>query len=451
MKWIRRLLRVLLGLLIVLLAATPFFIRPLDDEPYKKTAFYSKMMNQLDGYNIAHPYNDSGVIQAGWAKTNITPSFPVASAGYGNRKGTPIVQVHDSLFVRTIVLQQNDRLSALVSCDLLIIPPVVTAQLKTQLTALGLSYENIYLAATHTHNSMGGWGQKYIGELFAGKYNQAVVDLITNGIVRSIEMAVKNLQPVQTGFKKIAAPDLVMNRLVGEAGTEDAWLRMVEFKKSDGTKAILVSFAAHATTLSDTVRQWSRDYPGALVDKLEKENNIDQAIFMAGCVGSMGPEEPPGNDWEQLEKLAVSIENRLDDSINYTQMHTPVYMRIATIPLLLREPQWRFSQNWCFRHWLWRRLYGDYPANIKALRIDNTVMIGLPCDFSGELVDALEKYAENKGRELIITSFNGGYTGYITKDAHYNLDSYETRTMNWFGPGNGAYFSDIVKKLLDIM
>jgi neutral ceramidase len=359
--------------------------------------------------------------------------------------------VHDSLFVRAIVLQQNKTTTAMVSCDLLIVPPAVTALLKSKLTAINVMYENVYLAATHTHNSMGAWGQKYIGELFAGKYSEQVVAFIVDGIIEAIKKARNDMQVVQVGFKKVNAGNMVMNRLVGDAGTEDPWLRMLEFKKADSTKAILLSFAAHATTLSDTVMQFSRDYPGALVDKLEKENDIEQAIFMAGCVGSMGPEEPAGNDWQQLDYLAYALEDIADDSIANIILQQQSYMRMICMPLQLREPQWRFAQNWCFRHWLWSNLYGDYANDVRALRIGNTVIIGLPCDFSGELMAELDSYATSKGRHLIITSFNGGYTGYITDDKHYYKEAYETRIMNWFGPGNGAYFSEIVKRMIDIL
>jgi neutral ceramidase len=451
MKWIRRLFRIFLFLLALLVAAAPFFIRPLDDQPYRETAFYAAMMNNLGGYNSEYIYKDSGIITAGWSKENITPSFPIASAGYGNRKGKRISKVHDSLFARAIVLKQNNTTTAIVSCDLLIIPPSVTALLKARIFEAGVVFENLYIGATHTHNSVGGWGQKYIGELFAGKYNEQIVELIANGIVRAVQKAKDDMQAVQTGFSKIQAGDLVINRLVGDKGTEDPWLRLLEFKKPDGTKAVLVSFSAHATTLSDTVLEFSRDYPGSLVEKLEKENNIEEAVFMAGCVGSMGPFERPGGDWQQLDATAAALELTAEDTLATAFLTTPSYLRVATIPLRLREPQWRFSENWCFRHWLWNKLYGDYPNDVKALRIGNTVMIGLPCDFSGELMKELDDYAQSKGRQLIVTSFNGGYTGYITKDEHYNLDAYETRVMNWFGPGNGAYFSEIVKKMIDIM
>jgi neutral ceramidase len=52
---------------------------------------------------------------------------------------------------------------------------------------------------------------------------------------------------------------------------------------------------------------------------------------------------------------------------------------------------------------------------------------------------------------LIITSFNGGYAGYITPMKYYDQNGYETRVMNWFGPGNGEYFSECVRRMVDVL
>lgn len=77
--------------------------------------------------------------------------------------------------------------------------------------------------------------------------------------------------------------------------------------------------------------------------------------------------------------------------------------------------------------------------------------MGFPCDFSGELVADMSAYAAKKGLKLMVTSFNSGYIGYITPDKYYSKDSYETLTMNWFGPYNGAYFQEIARDLIDKM
>ena len=87
---------------------------------------------------------------------------------------------------------------------------------------------------------------------------------------------------------------------------------------------------------------------------------------------------------------------------------------------------------------------------IKVLRIGDILLVGTPCDFSGELVEALDSQAREKGLSLMITSFNGGYMGYVTKDQWYDENLYETRTMNWYGPYNGAYFSELISGIIEL-
>jgi hypothetical protein len=49
----------------------------------------------------------------------------------------------------------------------------------------------------------------------------------------------------------------------------------------------------------------------------------------------------------------------------------------------------------------------------------------------------------------MVTSFNGGYIGYITPVKYYDVDHYETRTMNWYGPGTGEYIVTCQQKMMD--
>ena len=57
--------------------------------------------------------------------------------------------------------------------------------------------------------------------------------------------------------------------------------------------------------------------------------------------------------------------------------------------------------------------------------------------------------ATRDGVRLMVTSFEGGYIGYVTPDRYYDRQSYETRDMNWFGPYNGDYFKEMMGGLLD--
>jgi neutral ceramidase len=81
-------------------------------------------------------------------------------AGFGNRNGRPATGVHDDLFVKAVALRVGNRLGIMVGADALIIPRPVADDAAQQLEKeLGLRREQIYLSATHTHCSLGGWGE----------------------------------------------------------------------------------------------------------------------------------------------------------------------------------------------------------------------------------------------------------------------------------------------------
>lgn len=433
----------------VFMIAIPFFIRRVDRTPIEQTAFHTEMLSIFDSIKNHPKKIDTGAqLLAGWAKSNLTPTKPMPTAGYGKREGKPYQTIHDSIYARAIYLQQGQTQAAIVSCDLLIIPPELTLLLKQKMPSIGMDFSQVYIGATHSHNSIGGWGKRYIGELFAGKYDAAMVDQLALKIVQAISIAKGKARPVQLSYASMTQPDLVKNRTMGDKGTEDPFLRALYLQglEPNAPKAILTSFAAHATTLSDSVMRLSRDYPGQLVDGLEKNLGFDQALHLAGAVGSMGPEEKANqSDWEQLNYLAKGLENAIQQNTIRQPLQTN--LKVLTLKLPMREPQWRFAKDWCFRHWLWTKLYGDYENEVKMLQLGNLVMVGLPCDFSGELMKVLTDYAASKGKHLMVTSFNGGYVGYITKDSYYDLPGYETRIMNWFGPGNAAYFSEVMRKI----
>ena len=118
------------------------------------------------------------------------------------------------------------------------------------------------------------------------------------------------------------------------------------------------------------------------------------------------------------------------------------------LALPLPEPQVKISQDWAIRPYLFKAIAGDYKVYISILQIGSIVFVGIPADFSGELAIPLYKEARELGLNLIITSFNGGYIGYVIRDQWYDLNKYEARAMSWYGPHNGSYLSEVVSRIL---
>ncbi|UFH56655.1 neutral/alkaline non-lysosomal ceramidase N-terminal domain-containing protein [Spirosoma sp. KNUC1025] len=454
MKFVRLFLKILLGLVVFILLFLAVSLAPVDDTPYQQMPYYQHTKQRLA--QLSAPPAPQMAIRAGWAKESITPTFTTATGGYGARRGKHWHVISDSIFARAIVLDNGTTKVAVVGLDLLITPPTVVEALKKRLPEVGLRWENVYTGAIHSHNSMGGWAPGLVGQLIAGGYEEKIVTLITEGVLKAIRKAQANVAPVTVGYGQADASDHIYNRIgfSGPTGPLDGMIRVLKLQKSArpgsaDESALLCSFSGHATLFEDDKWNYlSRDYPGSLVDRLEKKA-ASFAVFMAGAVGSTGPEARGKTDFQEVRNYAGDLALRIEQTVPQIQTKPDSTLEILTLPLELREPHPRVIGNWRVRPWLFYAIYGDYPSDLKGVRIGKTVLIGTPCDFSGELSTDLQPLAAKKGLNLMITSFDGGYIGYVTPDKYYNRTTYETRDMNWFGPYNGDYFKEMMAGLLN--
>lgn len=380
----------------------------------------------------------------GYSRVNLTPREPVATAGYGKRLGRLYESVHDSIFVRTLVIDNGTQRVAIVSADLLIIPPTVTALLEQELPTIDFTLDNTYLGSTHSHNSIGNWAHG-VTSLLYGTYEDSIVRFIADKIKVSIVKATKNLLPSIIKVDSVAMPEGVYNR-VTHSGPVDPLIRTIKIERQDSSKLLFISYTAHATCLFSRDLVLSGDYPGRLTKTLES-SGYSLAMFMAGAVGSHGPAAPEGG-WSCVDWMAEAIVKKINAQEGKRHEMKNTTMEMHRVPLALSGLQPKVFHDWRLRSWLFRGAFGQYPTFVSALRIGDIVLLGTPCDFSGEFNESLDLLAARKHVFPIVTSFNGGYIGYVTPFKYYDRDHYETQLMNWYGPGTGEYLEQVLEKLL---
>jgi hypothetical protein len=450
MVW-KKILRVLFITVLAIAGALVLFvavsIAPVDRTPANEDPSYDETLTFLQTLDTLKNSSPEKSLSVGYAKVNLTPHQRTATAGYSKRKAKRFTAVLDSIWVRTLVVDNGSEKIAIVSADLLIIPPTVTALLEEKLKKIGFSLDNTYLGATHTHNSIGNWGEGAARFIY-GPYQDSIVHFIADQIVTSISKASQNCVPseIKAGF--IPVPRAVDNRMI-DGGPEDSLLRVMEVHRNDSSKLVLMSYTAHATCLFSKDLELSRDYPGKLVDTLEVQG-YDFAMFMAGAVGSHGCDPPeygkPCIDW-----MAGEVSNALMHHRSELETVDDSVLMMVRIPLKLSAPQVKITPDWKVRSWLFRSAFGEYPVYLTALRIGDVVLLGTPCDFSGEFNPSLDSLGVHHGLLPVVTSFNGGYIGYVTPFNRYEEKHYETQLMNWYAPGTGEYIEACLEKLMLIV
>src|SRR5829696_879505 len=97
------------------------------------------------------PASHAGELRVGAAAVVITPEMGAAMAGYYSPRAAE--GVHDDLYAKALVFEQDGRKAALVSCDLISMPHQVAAEARKLIgqQVQGLTPERVMISATHTH------------------------------------------------------------------------------------------------------------------------------------------------------------------------------------------------------------------------------------------------------------------------------------------------------------
>ncbi len=220
-------------------------------------------------------------LYAGVTRVNITP--PV---GYDHYRGTS-TGVKDSLYAKAVVLHDGNEKAALVLCDLI----RITRELSTEVRLMaseqtGIPYDNIIIAATHTHTGPAYRFEmrEYVrkkrnGELTAedkGSYPEVLIERVTQAIVDASNAA--QIVEVRSGSGKAEGisfnrrfimadgrvrfnPGVGNPRAIRPTGPIDPEVSILLFLGKQHTLPLagLTVFANHTDTVGGT--EFSADYP----------------------------------------------------------------------------------------------------------------------------------------------------------------------------------------------
>jgi len=431
-----------------------------DHRPYFRQPFHRETLERLRAVTATNgPVR--GLFFAGFGRARLTPEINVSDdrpeegrfrsiplAGYGDRRGRPAEGVNDDLFVKAVAVRAGGLTGILFAADALIVPREVADAVSRQLAEeAGLRREQLYFSATHTHCSIGAWGEGFAGEAFAGPFQSGSRTWFASRLVLAAREALADLQPAEFGRGVFEEPRFVRNRLVKELGTVDSDFAFLVIRQAGGGSAVLGSYAAHATVLSGRVMEFSGDYPGFWQRELERAG-FQHALFLAGSVGSHGP-VPGESGFSGAETMGRHLAEALIKNFKDVSFTNTVTLGITGLDVSLPELQVRISDSWRLRPWFSRRLL-RVPADrtfLQVFRLNDAIWISTPCDFSGELALDIKNLLKVRGFSANITSFNGDYIGYVIPSRYYHLPGYEPRVMSFYGPGVPDYLNELIRGL----
>lgn len=265
---------------------------------------------------------------AGAAEVEITPEQAVFSAkgesfrlpdDLADAKPGPPASIHDPLYARVVVLKNAEVSLAIVSLDLILFSSArVIAEVKRK-----WGVNHVVLCCTHTHSGVVPRRMCPTGNEWAWTYAQAdpgeTLDWpgfsedpwyasTEEKIIAAIGKAVQDIFParISAGQGRFVSEYMAHNRrLVNPDGSVtmlwsnpdrvptqpvDPTVGVIRIEDEAGRPRIfMVHYACHPVIVMGAGRI-SRDFPGAMVDHIERElGDSCMAVFLQGALGDLDP------------------------------------------------------------------------------------------------------------------------------------------------------------------
>ena len=254
-------------------------------------------------------YAQDAVFKVGFAEADITPQKPMPMWGYGDRHDALSTGIRDPLHAKAVVIDVGKDKLAIVGLDLGRSPMSdMMARIKeTVLKKAGVNY--VMMSGSHTHH---GPVLELLDEEGKGKgkfddgvkYVEGLEGMLTDAILD----AAKNVVDAKMG---VASKQIDMNRnrhSKKEPKPRETELGVLRFDDTSGkTIALVVNFSAHPTMLPGGDLRFSAEYPGGMMNAVEKEFGA-HCVFMQGSAGDMSVQTTPETNTPETFGAALAAE-----------------------------------------------------------------------------------------------------------------------------------------------
>lgn len=403
---------------------------------------------------------------AGARAVDVTPPTGVPLAGYGGmgrRRFVPDLLnrhpyafwfkpsrgVHDPIVARALVLQSGPRRVLWIAVDLIGPDGEMVAELKERLAAIGLQYDAVVLAASHTHSGPGGFSRsRLFGFLALDSLVPAVRERILRGMTEAAWEADRAKVPARVGVGRGEVREAIRSRVRLALDPEVGVLKVL---RTDGRPiALLWNYAIHGTLLGKQNLLLSGDVTGAASQELERALGVP-ALYTNGAVGDVSPAL---RGWPGVRRTADALARE----VLATWRRTPVERESAlhAVSDRLHLPPPRLSLRNCLGRWLPSGLTigvgWGFPseAEMVGVAVGASAWVTVP----GELQTRLGQAVKAEGRRLFghafIVGISNDYAGYFLTPEEYARPSY-IACASLYGEAGGrlvaARATDILKKL----
>ncbi|MDM1457277.1 neutral/alkaline non-lysosomal ceramidase N-terminal domain-containing protein [Myroides odoratimimus] len=416
------------------------------------------------------------VLFAGVTKTNITPT---------NKDLLQNKTVHDSLYAKTIILDNQSNKIAFIIVDSQGIAQFVIDEAKKQIHKLtDFPIENIVIASTHTHTGIiANVSPENFNNNSLTEYQNFLISKLTESIITATE----NLQPAKIAWGKINKPEHVFNRrwytkelnvnplggvdsvkmnpgnalrsqLIKPAGPTDPQINFIAIQKTDDTPlAILANYSLHYIG-GIKPNELSADYYGAFdiaINKLLNNNTLNPnfvGIMSNGTSGDINNHDyskvlPSYPYYQKMESVAQDIAE--DISKEYKQLEfkswIPIEIDYQDITVYPRKMDTQLDSNiksiaankststvfhpeekyFSTRIGYYKKSYSKpFVVPLQAIRLGDLAISTIPFEVFVET--GLELKQRNPFKNSFTIGLANGHWGYLPTPEQHKKGGYET-------------------------
>lgn len=242
--------------------------------------------------------NMENELYLGVGRTVITPK--VGANLFGYRPDLESKSVNDDLTATAFYFKQGERTALLVSVTLGSVRTEITDVIfKRAEEKYNIARSSALMNSIHTHSApnltgMHGWGEvdaEYRDEIFIPRTNEAIDIAVANA--KPVKMAIAAGESLIGVNRREIMIDNTVRLGQNPWGAFNPKMTILSFKGLDGEPvANIIHYGMHATAAGPNP-EISRDWPGVMIDILEKESGAVTA-FINGPEGDVGPRLPNG-------------------------------------------------------------------------------------------------------------------------------------------------------------
>jgi len=432
-------------------------------------------------------------MKAGVCKDIITPPIGTPLAGYVFEK-LPSVGIHDQLWVRAVVLEEDSTRVALAMCDVIGFDRYLNDKVKSYIKSrIDIPEENIVVGATHTHagpvglfsfKEYDGVLSRVIGPYAGFEPDECLIDITARKIAGALVNAMQNMHPVTAGTLVGCIEEIGKNRR-DPGDTNDTEDIVTLLQGPDCHMCILYSYACHPTVLHQDNRYLSADFPGFSNMYLERATSAFP-IYITGAAGDISTRYTRREkSFNEVRRFGSIMAGETIKTLNVIYPEDvrdlSILSRKVKLPVKRLPPREHILKNLKDSQNRLERLHRQNASpsevktaethvegakialdlleagvinrldqieiELKLLKMGNTAFLFVPGELFVQIGKAMKAYARSKNYILHICCYANGYIGYIpTKEAFKNHD-YES-WAGIVGENSEAVLLDSLKQMI---